>query len=69
MRYLKSFIFKFIQTFKQKRGDSNQIVFDLNSSSGKITEKNFNEIDSDSILFNLKFSLNKGKMPFHDSSF
>ena len=67
--FLKSLILKFIQTFKQKRGDRNQIVFDLNSSAGKITEKNYNEIDSDSILFNLKFSLNKGKMPFHDSSF
>lgn len=67
--FLKSFIFKFIQTYKQKRGDKNQIVFDLNSSAGKIIEKNFNEIDSDSIIFNLKFSINREKMPFHDSSF
>ena len=69
--FLKSFIFKFIQTFKQKRGDNNKLVFDLNSSAGKIkiTENNFNEIDSDSVLFNLKFCLYKGKMPFHDSSF
>ena len=67
--FLKSFIFKFIQAFNQKRGDKNQLIFDLNSSAGKIIEKGFNEIDSDSILFNLKFSVNRGKMPFHDSSF